>query len=186
MNRQQLAHILRAASRVVGDPDVLVLGSQSILGSYDEDELPPASTMSMEADIAFLDDPDRGKADLVEGAIGELSTFHSENGYYAEGVDVSTAILPIGWRDRVTTWSVSSSAPATPWFLEKHDLAVAKLMAGRPKDLEFVGSLLDLTKLSLRLLGERLADMEPSAHSVAIERARRWVDGRASRGPMTT
>lgn len=46
-----------------------MIGSQSILGSYDEDELPAEATASIEADIAFLDDPDRGKADQVEGII---------------------------------------------------------------------------------------------------------------------
>jgi hypothetical protein len=36
------------------------------------------------------------KADKVDGAIGELSTFHETSGYYAQGVSVSTAILPSG------------------------------------------------------------------------------------------
>ena len=51
MDRQQLAHVLRAACDVTGDPDIIVLGSQSILGTYDEDDLPPAATMSMEVDL---------------------------------------------------------------------------------------------------------------------------------------
>lgn len=83
MNRQQLAHLLRAASTVAGDADVLVLGSQSILGSYEEDQLPPPATASIEADIAFLNDADRAKADQVEGAIGEYSSFHEMNGVYS-------------------------------------------------------------------------------------------------------
>jgi len=37
MDRQQLAHLLRAASKIADDPDIVVFGSQSILGSYDED-----------------------------------------------------------------------------------------------------------------------------------------------------
>lgn len=41
MKRQELAHILRAACDVAGDPDVLIIGSQSILGGFDGD-LPPA------------------------------------------------------------------------------------------------------------------------------------------------
>lgn len=85
MRRDELAHILRAACNITSDRDVLVIGSQSILGSFDEDELPPAATASIEADIAFLDDPDRMKADEVEGAIGEMSTFHQTNGVYAGG-----------------------------------------------------------------------------------------------------
>ncbi|MBP2383087.1 hypothetical protein JOF43_003076 [Brachybacterium sacelli] len=44
MKRQELAHILRAACDITGDKDILVIGSQSILGIFDEDELPPLAT----------------------------------------------------------------------------------------------------------------------------------------------
>jgi len=44
MNRDQLAHLLRAACEVTGDPDILVVGSQSILASHYEDELPAPAT----------------------------------------------------------------------------------------------------------------------------------------------
>ena len=89
MNREQLADILRAASQLVDDRP-LVMGSQAILGTYEEAVLPAAATMSMEADVAFLDDQDRAKADLVTGAIGEDSNFHQLRGYYAEGIHVDS------------------------------------------------------------------------------------------------
>ena len=89
MNREQLEHILRAASAIAGEPDVLVIGSQSVLGSFAEGELPQEATSSMEADIAFFDDPADTKADQVDGAIGELSMFHETFGYYAQGVSVN-------------------------------------------------------------------------------------------------
>lgn len=143
MNRQELAHILRAACRSTGDQNVLVIGSQSILGTFDEDDLPALATASMEADIAFLNDPDRTKADDVEGAIGEMSSFHQMYGMYAEGVHVTTAVyLPSGWRDRLVSWPLRSSEPADPHFLEPHDLAIAKLGAAREKDREFVDALI--------------------------------------------
>jgi hypothetical protein len=44
MTREQLEHILRAASAIAGEPDVLVIGSQSVLGSFAEDNLPPEAT----------------------------------------------------------------------------------------------------------------------------------------------
>jgi hypothetical protein len=114
VKRQQLAHLLRSACAVAHDVDILVLGSQSILGSFDEEDLPPEATASLEADIAFLDDPRRDKADEVEGAIGEMSTFHEENGIYAEGVHIEVAILPDGWKDRLVSWDLQSSKPAEP------------------------------------------------------------------------
>lgn len=58
MNREQLANVLRAASAIAGERDVLVIGSQSLLGSFDELELPYEATASMEADVAFFDDTD--------------------------------------------------------------------------------------------------------------------------------
>ncbi|GAB1694633.1 hypothetical protein [Krasilnikovia sp. M28-CT-15] len=101
MRREHLEHVLRAASQIAGDPDVLVIGSQSVLGAIPEERLPPAATASIEVDVAFFDDPDDRKADQVDGAIGELSAFHETFGYYAQGVSVSTAVLPAGWRDRL-------------------------------------------------------------------------------------
>jgi hypothetical protein len=155
VNRQQLAHLLRSACAVARDADVLVLGSQSILGSFDEEDLPSAATASQEADIAFIDDPGRKKADQVEGAIGEMSTFHEEHGIYAEGVDIEVAILPDGWKDRLVSWELQSSQPAEPHFLDPHDLAVSKLAAGRDKDRDFVlalihGGLLDVAVIRKR------------------------------------
>lgn len=46
MNRDQLEHVLRAASAIVGVTDVLVIGSQAVLGSIPDDRLPPEATMS--------------------------------------------------------------------------------------------------------------------------------------------
>ncbi|MGL5808932.1 MAG: DUF6036 family nucleotidyltransferase [Nocardioides sp.] len=144
MDRLQLAHVLRAACRITEDADVVVLGSQAILGTYDEDELPAAATMSMEADLAWLaDSAHRERADLVTGAIGELSSFHETNGYYPEGISIQTATLPEGWQERLRTWELASAAPAHPRFLEPYDLAVAKLAAHRAKDLDFVTALID-------------------------------------------
>ncbi len=86
----------------IGADDSLVLGSQSILATYDEEELPVEATASVEVDRAFFDDvDDEARADQVDGAIGELSQFHKTFGYYAQGVSVSTAVFPNGWRDRV-------------------------------------------------------------------------------------
>jgi len=92
MTREQLAHVLRAVAKIAGDGDVLVIGSQSILGSYPEDKLPPEATGSMEVDTGFLADPDGAKADLVDVNIGELSEFHEEFGYYPQGVSVSRSL----------------------------------------------------------------------------------------------
>jgi hypothetical protein len=101
MRRSDLAHILRAATEVSDDGKILVIRSQAILAAYSESELPAEATVSIEADIAFLDDSDDEKADQVDGAIGEASMFHAEFGYYGQGVGLSTVTLPRGWKDRL-------------------------------------------------------------------------------------
>lgn len=111
MRREELAHILRACCAIAGDNEVLVVGSQAILGTYDESELPEVVTLSREADIAFLHDPDRRKADDVEGAIGEMSAFHDTYQVYAEGVHIDTAELPAGCG---SGWAPGTSGRVTP------------------------------------------------------------------------
>jgi hypothetical protein len=44
------------ACQVIGHPAVVVVGSQSILGSFAEDQLPSEATMSVEVDILPLTD----------------------------------------------------------------------------------------------------------------------------------
>ncbi len=66
MNREQLAHVVRAAATITGDGDIVIIGSQSILGAADVGRLPQEATMSMEADVAFRDDIDASKLVMVE------------------------------------------------------------------------------------------------------------------------
>src|SRR5438045_3387028 len=97
MNRSQLEHILRAAAAIVDERDIVVVGSQAILGQF-----PDASATllaSIEADV--FPRHASAKSILIDGAIGELSTFHQTFGYYAHGVDETTATLPPGWQERL-------------------------------------------------------------------------------------
>lgn len=141
MNRTQLAHVLRAAADISGDGRILVIGSQAILASYSAEELPDSITLSVEADITFFDDIDDAKSDKVDGAIGEGSKFHETFGYYGQGVSISTATLPAGWEDRLVSFSPADSKPAEGVCLDPVDLVVAKLVAGREKDLSFAADL---------------------------------------------
>lgn len=124
MNREQLAHIVRAASTVTSDGEIIVLGSQSILGTFDEDVLPEEATMSMEADIAFAVDEGATKADQVDGVIGEGSLFQQTFGIYGQGVELSTATLPAGWQGRLISFDRLDAEPATARCLDPHDLAM--------------------------------------------------------------
>lgn len=40
MRRDQLEHAIRTGCQIIGHPEVIILGSQAILGSIDEADLP--------------------------------------------------------------------------------------------------------------------------------------------------
>lgn len=90
MTREELEHIIRASADVTDQYEFVIIGSQSMLGPVPRPE--KVFTVSMEADIYPLESPDL--ADVIDGAIGEGSTFHETHGYYAQGVGPETAILP--------------------------------------------------------------------------------------------
>jgi hypothetical protein len=52
MRRDQLEHAIRTACQIIERPEVIVVGSQAILGSFREDELPADATMSVEVDTS--------------------------------------------------------------------------------------------------------------------------------------
>lgn len=160
MNREQLAHVLRSAARIVDDGQILVVGSQAILGSSDENDLPDEATRSVEVDVAFWDDPDEEKADQVDGAIGEGSMFHEQFGYYGQGVTVSTAVLPAGWQGRVVRFDRPDADPSAAVCLEAHDLVVSKLVAGRDKDLSFAAALIRVGLVDVETLLERAGTLD--------------------------
>ena len=140
MNREEFEHAIRAAGAIMGENELLVIGSQALHASVPD--VPPEAARSIEADIAALDDPDEQKADLIDGTIGEVSMFHQTFGYYAQGVTRSTAILPRGWRDRLIRYETPNTNGVVAWCLEIHDLWISKAIASRGKDIEFCAALI--------------------------------------------
>lgn len=136
MTRDQLEHLIRASATIAADDDIIVVGSQSVLGQFPA--APPELLVSDEADVYPRNHPER--ADLIDGSIGEGSMFHATFGYYAQGVAPETAVLPAGWQDRVIPVRGPGTRGATGWCLEIHDLVAAKLVAGREKDLDFAAA----------------------------------------------
>jgi aconitase B len=55
MRRDQLEHAIRTACQIIGRPEVIVVGSQSILGTFREDELPADATMWFSIDGVDMD-----------------------------------------------------------------------------------------------------------------------------------
>lgn len=148
----QFEHVVAAAANVTGEDEIVVIGSQAILGSFPG--APEPLLRSIEADLYPRDDP--AKADLIDGALGDGSPFHEAFGYYAHGVGPETAKAPAGWEDRLIEVPVGARAASrnhpTAWCLTPHDLVLAKCVAGRERDWEFArealaAGLVDRTEL---------------------------------------
>lgn len=181
MNREELEHAIRTACQLTGKDRVIIIGSQSILGSFDGDVLPAEATESREVDVLPVADTHEEivrLADLVSGVAGELSDYDDLHGFYLDGVDDTTATLPVDWKDRLVrvegqgTMNILTGAICLGLCLEPHDLCVAKLCAHREKDTRFVAAIIKAGLVDPQLIADRLGNFEgkdKAAAAVAIQ-----------------
>jgi len=158
MQRSELEHVIRASGEIANDDEIIIIGSQAILGQFPD--APIRLLMSMETDLYPKNKPDA--SDKVDGAIGEGSSFHELNGYYAQGVGPGTAVLPEGWQDRLISIDNENTNGVTGLCLEVHDLTISKLVASRPKDLAYIQELIRCDMIEHQTLLARLAKTDLS------------------------
>ncbi|HXP91205.1 MAG TPA: DUF6036 family nucleotidyltransferase [Fibrobacteria bacterium] len=172
MKFEQLCHLIRAATAISEETEFVVIGSQSILGSWPD--APAELLVSEEIDAWPRHRPDL--ADLLDGSIGELSPFHETFGYYLQGVGPETAVLAPGWQDRLVRVSHPSMGGGVALCLDPVDLLAAKCAAGREKDLAFVQVALRSGRISTTTVESRIMELDASpevrhAASMLLRRA---------------
>ncbi len=160
MKKQQLDHVLRAAGRITGEKQFVIVGSQSLHGRYPDaaDEI----VHSAEVDLIAKNALERTEWLNV---IGQDSPFHETFGYYADPVDETTATLPRGWKGRLVNLPAGDTEGVRGLCLDPHDLAISKYVARREKDRVFT------RELARRALVERerllaLVDKTPVSEDV--------------------
>jgi hypothetical protein len=162
MKREELEDIIRAAGDVLQEPEVIIVGSQAILGASYEG-LPKDVMLSIEVDVMATYDPDGSKALRLNGAIGEFTRFDDTYGYYAEGVEDGLCRFPEGWRQRLLRVESPATNGVAGLCVEPHDLCASKLLAGRDKDLKYVASLLRSGHVKVEVLIERIQTSDATA-----------------------
>jgi hypothetical protein len=173
MNKKQFAHTIRAAAAILGVKEVLIIESQAAHASINKEF--PALNLSIETNIAILGDTDGKMADLIDGSIGEASMFQETFGYYAQGVEPQTAILPEGWKQRLIPFSSPETNGVTAQCLELHDLWVSKAMASRTKDRKYCNELLKRKYVKPEILYERLKTIKRQpAEKITLAQA--WIE----------
>ena len=136
MKKQQVDLILRAAGDLTGEKQFIIIGSQSLHGKYPD--LADDILRSFEVDLIAKNNPDRTE---WLNYIGQDSQFHETHGYYADPLDESTATLPKGWRARLVNLPPGDTNGVSGLCLDPHDLAIAKYVARREKDIVFTRAL---------------------------------------------
>ncbi len=170
MQRSELAHVLRASAAITNETSFVLIGSQAVLLLLDDP--PPELLRSTEIDLYPALSPE--KSDLIDGAIGALSTFHDTFGYHADGVGPESASLPKDWMTRAVLSYVGDVTAICP---DLHDLAASKCAAGRPKDADYVRILLKHQLVRLDLLLERVGWLDATQHDLA--HITQWTQRRA-------
>jgi hypothetical protein len=136
MKKQELDQLLRAAGESTGEKQFINIGSQSLHARYPN--LPDEILLSAEVDLIAKKNPEKTESLYF---IGVYSRFHETHGYYADPVDESTAILPKGWKSRLVNLPPGDTQGVSGLCLDPHDLAIAKYVARREKDIVFTRAL---------------------------------------------
>lgn len=167
MNRQQLLHVIEEIGRRFDLDYFYIVGAAAALAQIDK---PPADLqMTRDVDVIpnLSTESERQAArNQIDFVIGEGSDFDLEFGYYAQGVGFDTPqFAPTGWNNRCRP---VRSAGYTALCMDLIDLVIAKLGAGREKDLSFARSIADMKVLDGAILTDRITVVESTVQREII------------------
>jgi hypothetical protein len=183
MTIYQLEHAIRAACSVLNTPEIYVVGSQSILGKYPK--VSGVISDSLEADLLPIIEiipnikSEQEAADVINANFGYGSEFQRTHKFEIEGVVRIDLILPKNWKERTITVCNENTCGKKGHCLEPHDMAVAKLAAGRDKDKNAILNLIKQGIIKIPVLKKRINTLEGLTPDLLtpqnlIERLDRW------------
>ena len=170
MKLDQIRVILEEAAKLTNHRQFVVVGSLSVLGAL----LDPPSRMVQSMDVDLYPKLDPQRVAEINAALGQHSAFARRHGYYADGVSPRIVSVPSGWEARLI--QIAFYSGVVGWFLEPNDAAVAKLMRGEDRDLEWVDAGLRAGALSREALEARIPtaiNCLPAEPRAALARLRR-------------
>lgn len=155
MRFSSLKHLADNVSALAPGAEVIVFGSSSALCSHPE--LPDVTDSYQQTlDADFIIDPwDEALARMLSETLGKDSEFFAQFKYYADIIrPAAFDCFPPDFRDRL----VPLEGCPRVFALDPHDMAVAKLFAGRPKDVRLLGFLLATMRLDEQKVRKLLWD----------------------------
>lgn len=139
MDVKALTHLAREVASLAPDRCIIVFGSSSAFGSFpDLGDSIESYKQTFDADM--VPDPiDEPMWRMLSENVGKHSAFFEKYGYYAD-INGPRAFecFPADFRERL----VPLQGCPNVFALEPNDMAVAKLIAGREKDIRLLSILL--------------------------------------------
>lgn len=165
MDLSHLQALFSEARRLTNHSEFVVVGSLSILGIVQGNNVPARMLMSIDVDCYTRADP--GRIFELKDALGEGSAFEAANGYYLDPVSPNLPVLPDQWEARLIPRGLGDGVLI--FFLEPNDAAVSKYARGEPRDREWIRAGLEAGILSAPIIESRF----PQTHFLdAAERDR--------------
>jgi hypothetical protein len=178
MDIQALKHMATVAQAISGPRRILVFGSASLFGTFPSaDEQLEMLRRSQDAD--FIIQPfDEATGRTLNDAIGSDAEFAAQFGYHADIVrPFATENFPPDFESRL----VPLNGCPNVFCLDPHDMAVAKLMVGRPKDIALLADLARQQRLDLERVATLLRQT-PLAEAMIVKTHRVLESVRAAAG----
>ncbi|MCX6852800.1 MAG: DUF6036 family nucleotidyltransferase [Verrucomicrobia bacterium] len=144
MRIEALKHLATSAAALAPETTIVVFGSASAFATYPELGLEcELYKQTKDADLIF--EPwEQSLGQALNNAVGKTSSFYDHFGYYADIISPAAFDnFPPGFRDRL----VPLEGCPRVFALDPHDMAVAKLFAGRPKDIRLLSFLFATDRL---------------------------------------
>lgn len=159
----------RAVGAIFKTNMVVIVGSQSIL--LGSPRAPVEMRMSPEIDAFF---PGRRKwenqpenvgllaSEMIDERFGEDSPFHERHGFFIDGVDERTAVMPSDWAQRAFhKVVVADHAEVTIVAPDPEDVIIAKLMRFDDKDQKWSLNCSRHLRLDIQAMLRRLGTIQP-------------------------
>jgi len=151
MDLSHLQALFDEARKLTKHTEFVVVGSLSILGIVQANEIPARMLMSIDVDCFTKKDP--GRIYELKEALGEGSPFDKRHGYYLDPVSPDLPMLPEQWEYRLIP--VHLDAGIVVHFLDPNDAAVSKYARCDARDREWIRAGLEARLLSAPVIESR-------------------------------
>ena len=160
MNHKKMIHILRAVATITNEKNFVLVGSAAVL--LTSRNIPLQMLNTNEIDVYSPDSASEDDFSFLVESIGKGSQFDKTFHYYADGVSSKTAKMPADWEMRAKVVENLGIPDVTVLVPDINDIAIAKMIAWREKDRDWLEAGVGSKILDPRKMRERIALLPPS------------------------